>query len=249
MKKNKIILGVVAAASLCGADAMAQITYHNGDMLAGFRTQGGSTDVIVDLGSISLYQNLNGISFTPNSGVASALTSTFGGSMANVNWSVFGFNDTGVNPHDTSVTQGNRYTIWTTSPGADTTDALFDSTHQVTTDMSQIIGTISGGTGAGAGIVDVPSSAGGLTYQMQSWDGSNPGEGNFAGDWLGVELKGSGNLSLYQFEPGSQGSLLGSFNLSSGGDLAFNPVPEPSTWAMLGTGLMTLIAIRRSRRN
>jgi hypothetical protein len=248
MKKNRIILGVVAAASLCGADAMAQIAYHNGDMLAGFRTFGSSTDVIVDLGSISLYQNPNGISFTPNSGVASALSSAFGGNLSSVYWSVFGFNDTGVTPHDTSVIQGNRYTLWTTSPG-DPSDSIFSNNHLVTTDMSQIIGTISQGTGAGSGIVDVPTSANGLTYQMQSFDGGNPGEGNFAGDWIGAELKGSGVSALYQFDPGTQGTLLGNFSLDNSGNLTYNPVPEPSTWVMLGTGLMTLIAIRRSRRN
>jgi hypothetical protein len=44
--------------------------------------------------------------------------------------------------------------------------------------------------------------------------------------------------------PGS-GTYLGDFVLDNTGLLTFNPVPEPSTWAMMGTGLFGMLAIRR----
>lgn len=256
MKKNKILLGVMAAAALCGVDAMAQATYHNGDMLAGFRVSGNNTEVIVDLGSISLYQVPFQSPFTPNSGVASALTSTFGG-VSGVYWSVFGYNDTTKTPHDTSVTQQDPYTLWTTlarnNPAVQTDNpgvlASSDSQFPVTLDIKQIGNTIAGGTAFSAGIVQVATSANGLSYEMSLFNGGS-NEGDFQGDWgLGIEHLGAGVSDLYQFDPDPQTSYLGNFALSSDGDLTFTPVPEPSTWVMLGTGLMTLIAIRRSRCN
>src|SRR5476651_775757 len=86
MKKNKIMSGVMALAALCAVNATAQINYQNGDLLAGFRN-GGTNDVIVDLGSISIFQSATSpISF---SSVSGALTSVFGG-VSGVKWSVFG---------------------------------------------------------------------------------------------------------------------------------------------------------------
>ena len=57
MKHPNSILGLMAITTLCGVSAMGQISYQNGDMLAGFRdtVPARNTDLIVDLGSISAF--------------------------------------------------------------------------------------------------------------------------------------------------------------------------------------------------
>ena len=55
MKRYKVLTAAVAAAVLSGASAMAQFNYQNGDLMAAF-SNGGTTDVIVNLGSIANFQ-------------------------------------------------------------------------------------------------------------------------------------------------------------------------------------------------
>ena len=55
MKRYKILTAAMAAAVLSGASAMAQFSYQNGDLLAAFGN-GGSTDVIINLGYIAAFQ-------------------------------------------------------------------------------------------------------------------------------------------------------------------------------------------------
>jgi hypothetical protein len=51
---------------------------------------------------------------------------------------------------------------------------------------------------------------------------------------------------------GQDATEIGTFSLSDTGVLTFStdiaPIPEPSTWAMIGFGAATLLAIRRRRR-
>ncbi len=262
MKKNKILLGVVASVALCGMDATAQINYQNGDLLAGFRSGSGPgvTDVIVDLGSISLYQqkeNTAGYpSFQVNANLSSALTSTFGG-VSDVTWSIFGVNDTSLG--STALAgQSDANTIWSSKrrnnssiqSSAPFGDPSSDSQEHAVVDIEGIGGNTSpGGASPGLivnlapGIVSLDSSVASYSPEM-----SGAFNGNINGDYsYNIERTGSGVLDLYEVNPDSQGLYLGNFSLDPGGDLTFSPVPEPSTWAMLGTGLMTLIAIRRSR--
>jgi hypothetical protein len=55
---------------------------------------------------------------------------------------------------------------------------------------------------------------------------------------------------LFQQNPGSAnvGSYLGDFELSNDGIMTFNPVPEPSTWAMVGSGMLMLVSGLRRKQ-
>jgi hypothetical protein len=254
MKKNKILLGVMAAAALCGMDAMAQISYQNGDLLAGFR-KGGSPDVILDLGSISLYQQFGATpgypaGFQVNANLSTALQNTFG-TLSTMQWSIFGVNDGG-----TALTgQSDANTVWSSKrrnnagiqSSAPFGNPSSDSQALAVGDIKAIgNNTGSGSTGVNdlaPGIVSVDATVANYTPDMGS-----PYNGDFEGTYsYNIERTGTGVLDLYEVNPNSPGQYLGNFSLSSGGDLTFNPVPEPSTWAMLGTGLLTLVAIRRNR--
>jgi hypothetical protein len=236
---------------------MAQFNYQNGDLMVAFGN-GGSTDVIVNLGSISNFQN-----GTPNSWDLSAvLTSVFGSSPvgSSLYWSVFGVNDTSTSPSDSSVTQASPYTVWSSlaesTPGQPNVDVTVSgnasSQHQAVNGVKTIANLTSPGAANpglivdyAPGIEEVATSLGGYSSLM------NP-DGNLGGTWSYNMLNyGVGASDFYQNDPGNPLSTpatdLGVFTMSPSGTLAFNPVPEPSTWAMIGSGFLTLLALRRRK--
>src|SRR5487761_2675588 len=90
MKTNNAIKLALLAVLLHGVTVSAQTyNYAAGDLLAAFGRSGSSKDVIVDLGSASLYQNATG-SFNI-AGVNSILLTTALGSLDGVYWTVFGY--------------------------------------------------------------------------------------------------------------------------------------------------------------
>lgn len=251
MKKNAILSGAVAAVALCAMDASAQFNYQNGDLLVAFGN-GGATDVVVDLGAISNFQGYNYATYSWN--LNSVLTSTLGSVNSSIYWSVFGVNDGYGNA---SVTQGDPNTIWASlgrSNPANQTHAPFivgnSTAYQLPLGDIQTIAGLTIPSHAGAGlIVDsgpgielVDTSLGGFTPMM-----TGAYSGNFQGDWYYNTLNhGAGVSDLYQNDPNAvRATYLGNFSLNSSGVLSFSAVPEPSTWAMLGSGVLALAALRR----
>ncbi len=252
MKHPNSILGLMAITTLCGVSAMGQISYQNGDMLAGFRDSSSpNTDLIVDLGSISLFQQTGAASFNVNANLSAALLDTFGSDLSGMGWSVFGYN-------------GNS-TIYNTlarsNPGMQTPAPQVGGTLNAQGLVANDINTISGLTTVGAwpglanlfvNIITVPVAAGGYTALMAQ----GISNGDFGGDWTySIENMGPGVSDLYQSDPkvnsfdSKLASYLGNFSLDGSGNLTFNPVPEPATWSMIGAGMMTLLAACRFRRN
>ena len=257
MKKNKILSGVVMAiAVLCAMNATAQISYQNGDLLAGFRS-GSSPDVILDLGSISLYQQPGGASFQVNANLSTALQNTFGSDLSTVTWSVFGVNDTTLG--STALNgQSDPYTIWSSKnrnnpslqSSAPSGDANSAAQGLAATDIEGIGNNTQPG-GASPGLIQ--NLAPGIVSLAQSVTSYSPDmggafNGNFEGNYsYNIERTGPGVMDLYEVNPGSQGQYLGDFAMDSSGNLIFNAVPEPSTWGILGAGMMTLLAVCRIR--
>lgn len=253
MNKRTILSGAIAAAALYAIDASAQFNYQNGDLLAGFGN-GGSTDVIVDLGSLANFQAGTSHSWNLNS----VLTSTFGSVSSGMYWSVFGVNDQSI-PFNSSVTQGDPNTVWVSlgrsNPNVATTAPFTGSSgvQQLAVPDIETIGNLTNPNQASPGlIVDVSpgvelvaTSLGGYTSMM-----TGSYNGNFQGDWAyNVLNNGAGTSDLYQSDPThTRATLLGNFTLGPSGDLTFNPVPEPSTWAMFGSGVLALFAIRRRNK-
>ncbi len=241
----------MSAAGLSGATAMAQFNYQNGDLLAAFGN-GSGTDVIVNLGSISSFQQ--GVANSWD--LSSVLTSVFGSVNSGLYWSVFGVNDQSIG-YDPTITQGDPNTIWATlgrsNPAIQTHAPLIQgnsSSFQLPVGDIESIGNITTPGQAAPGLIvdyspgieEVSSSVGNYSTDMTS-----PYSGNFAGDWYyNVLNHGVGVSDLYQNDPNaSHGSDLGNFSLDSSGLLTFNPVPEPSAWVMMGSGVLALLALRR----
>ncbi len=244
MKKIKILTATLAVAALGGFNAMAQLNYQTGDLLAGFGNSGSANYVLVDLGSITNFQ-VASAAYTWD--FSSVLSSTVGGVNNNVYWSVFGVNDLINNPNS-GIQQGDQNTVWNTARTLGQTvpgDQSF-----LVTPYNQIITLANVSIGAATDI-----SAGVITAPSGTVDGFNsqmiPG-GDFAGTWTyNTTRRGANLLYLMQNDPANSGSPaqnLGSFSLSSGGVLTFNTVPEPSTWAMIGSGALALLAIRRRNK-
>jgi hypothetical protein len=248
MKLNKILTVAVAATVLSGAGAMAQLNYQSGDLLVGFGQTGAAKDVIVNLGSIANYQIAYSSYTNDLSGV---LTAAFGGVTANLYWSVFGVTDLN-NAHLPGISQGGVNTIWNTSttanrtvPGDDT--VLVTPFNQIKTLVNvSLVSPVNYAPGiitVGSGTVD------GFSSQMLNNGGAI---GTFNNTWgYNMGKKNAGNLDLLQNDGSNAGNtaqMLGIFNLNSAGVLTFNAVPEPSTWAMMGSGVLALLALRRRNK-
>lgn len=261
MKISTTIKAAMAAAVFCGTAASAQtFTYNQGDLLAAFR-KAGSPDLIVDLGSASSFQQYGAAPFSI-AGVNSTLLNSVFGNMDGVYWSVFGYVNTSGSP------LGPQNTIWVTDPRSNIATQNDPNSSLTFSGQGQTIskmGAIAAGATSGYAtvlanqIVEVSSSlnVGGdpVSYTV----GVGP-LGDFRGTWkpnienLTPTGFGAGSTpevsDLFQQNPGAAnvGSYLGEFELGNDGVLTFSAVPEPSTLAMLGAGMMTLVAIRRFGR-
>jgi hypothetical protein len=255
MKRKFILSGIATTIAISALPAMAQFNYHNGDMLAAFGN-GGPTDVIVDLGPISNFNGSSIYSWNLNA----VLTATFGGVDSGIYWAVFGVNDTsGGGSYAPGQTDPN--TIWATLARANASvpthaPNIFGSSasFQYPLVYIQTIGNTTSPSQAGPGlIVDyapdielVDTSLGTFTGVMH--DSTSGYNGNFANTWYYNALNnGPGTSDLYLNNPGSHPSTMeGSLILDGAGQFSY--VPEPSTWAMLGSGVLTLIALQRRKK-
>jgi len=259
MKKTLILSGAAAAVVLCTMDASAQLSYQNGDLLAAFgngATGSGAVDVIVDLGAISNFQQPGATSTTWN--IGSILSSVLG-DESGIYWGIFGVNDPSAGGANGSVTQSDPNTVWVSlgrpNPSIQTHAPATSSSslQQLAVTDVETIGSLTSPNEAspglivnqGANAVSVSTSLGGFSPMM-----TGAFNGNFQGDWTyNILNTGAGTSDLYQSDPSSpRAGYLGNFVLDPSGNLTFNPVPEPSTWAMLGSGAVALLALRRRNK-
>jgi len=264
MKTTKILTAAMAAAALCETAALAQtFIYNPGDLLVAFGKTGSGSDLIVDLGSASSYQNAAGSASFNISGIDSTLLTSVFGNTDGIYWTIFGYVGTTGSP------LGPLNTLFVSDPRADITIQNLVR-HSLTSggqgQVTSYIGAIADGATSGFAtvlqnqVVELSSSlnVGGdpvsFTVGVNDFSGNS---GNFGGTWIwdvrnttpsGFAASSTPEVSdFFQQNPGTAntGSYLGNFELNNNGTLTFNPVPEPSTWAMLGAGMLTLIAVRR----
>jgi PEP-CTERM motif len=256
------VLSTLAAGSLWNLDAFAQ--FSQGDLMLGFRKPSGAgNDLVVDIGTAAnlatqaaagggKYQ-ISGNFYTASQFTASGIN------IDNLDFSVFGDN------------AGN--TLWATANSTLNTSrgnvqknasSAFNAISQGALDAGSFY-TANPANSSSAVIMPNSFTAGGGTDLSYSQGVVNPvlGIGNFnyfqvaneAGTAAGFNAGTSPlYLNLYELDPsasnnGPAATQLGYFELDPNGSMSFNtgiaPVPEPSTWAMLGSGLLTLVAVRR----
>jgi PEP-CTERM motif len=260
MKSKMTVLTAVVAGSLWSLAASAQtFSYNPGDLFAGFRNSSG-TDLIVDIGSASLYQTYQpGASFTVGGISASALSTALGGNLNGLYWSVFGYQSVGPNTLFTTSARGDITQQTDPTPSAGSSSQGFV--------VANINGILAGATSSHATSLSSTAATtatslnqgGQISYTVGiQVPGSTAEEGNFRNDWITVEnytgdtFTGTSVSDLYQNAPGNPltttGTYLGNFSLDSSGNFLFNPVPEPSTYAVFGVGILALFALRKFGR-
>jgi len=250
--KKTMLASVLIAAALGEVAAQAQtFTYNPGDVLAAFRN-GGANDLVVDLGSVANFQTPG---YTTSLNLASDLTTAFG-TLNGLYWSVF--------TYDANGTYAPANTVFMSDPQATVgvpNAPLSISSSQVTVgnQIQSLVNALSPtyGTVIDNQVIELPSSIGSTT-------GGNPAasytvaagpnadfNGTYGHNFENVSSTSATTASdLFQENPGERHSAvaaqnLGTITLDAAGNLSFQATPEPSTMAMVGTGLMSLIAFRR----
>jgi hypothetical protein len=265
MKSKKLALLSAAAGILWSLNASAQFNYDDNtdELLLGLRTSGGTSDLLVNIGSASVYANASGpITISGTYFTGSQLTAS-GLSLNNLTFSIF---DGMFSGSPTNVS------LWVTSPenpsGTLTTPWSAQNSAQLNTSRSHIQSIGDGGNFLGA--VDPVDALTNSLYDIEMPDNYNQSgntsyavgigpNGNFQGNFgsnnnientTGAAFTSGSTPAisdLYLMLPNQSGILIGQFELDPNGTLTFNPVavPEPTTWAMFGMGILGLAGWRR----
>jgi hypothetical protein len=263
MKPYKLaVLSAAVAGSLWNLNASAQFT--TGDLILGFRTPGAANDMVVDIGTSGNLVSLatptgsyaisgnfySGTQFTASSlNFNNLYFSVFGNTLGNTLWVT-------ANSTLQEHTAGNQ-SIAAGQFGAIASGALdaggnypANSANSSTVVIVPSGFSIGGGTDLSytKGVLDPNTSADNFSY-FPVVNEANTSAGFSSGT-------SPIYMNLYELDPysnnnGPAGTQLGYFELDPNGSMSFNlgiaPVPEPGTWAMFGSGLLTLIAIRRMK--
>jgi hypothetical protein len=260
MKYHKLaVLSAVAAVSFAGLNASAQLNYNQGDLLLGFRNPTAGNDMVVDIGTAGNLvaaatagggsTSISGAYYTSSQFTASGLNfdnlyfSVFGDTSGNTLWATassplgsHSFNSQGIAAGQfEAIASGAQDTGYYGNNAANSPSAVIMPNSFVAgggTDLSYTKGVIDPNSGvANFAYFPVPNEA----NTVPGFDTSP----YFAA------------VNLYQIAPLAATTQLGYFDLMPNGSLTFNlgvaPVPEPTTWAMLGAGLLALTAVRRMK--
>ncbi|NBR84084.1 MAG: hypothetical protein EB141_02005 [Verrucomicrobia bacterium] len=267
MKKLSTLVLAGAGAMLMAQSAQATLAYSNGDMLLGFRSASGSSNLEVDLGSITQILNIAGtgqiLSFSSkftSADITAGVGTAGSGTLNNAIWSV----SAAVNLAG-QVSGAAKNTLWLTSArGINSADINTQTTPWTTGSTTAQGNTVSPVLTIGGGFAAASGNAGSSTAAViangansyADTIGANGDFGTFQGNienTLGSTFVSGGSVArsdYYSLTPNGASTYLGYFELSQAGALSFVAVPESGTFAAsIGAGLMALALMRAHRKS
>lgn len=269
--KNILTTALLAGVSMVVLSSTASaITTANDDLILSFRQKspsatGNGTNLEIDLGNINTFL-ANSSTFSLSLGTD--LTSIYGST-----WNSGGtlrFGAVGTNAGTPSVNGEVNNTLYFTMAGSNIQAPANDSTQATVSGKIVNLTTFLGGQSANGattpGAAEVLNTGAGSYGKLAQNGGANTAVGNFnyftANNSNGVErnttvtANNAITLELWKDVPGATTAVdLGTFTLTMGADssvatLTFTaaPIPEPSTYALMGLGSLGLFVWARRRK-
>lgn len=254
-----------AGVMLMAQGAYAGMTYANGDLLLGFRKDAATSNLEVDLGSISQIRSIAGTGqvldfsskFT-SADILAGVGTAGSGSLNNAIWSV----SASINAvNQNGITAGTK-TVWLTSARGINSADVNTQTAPWTRAASQgsistAVLTVGAGFAAGTGNAGSTTAAviadGANSYHDNILDTGDFGafQGNIENTLSGTFTTGgtAARSDLYEMQQGTgNGTYLGYFQLGTTGALTFVAVPEASSYATAFGGALMALALMRAHR-
>jgi hypothetical protein len=262
-RRKMVLLALATVVLLIPAVHAQTITTSLDDLVLGFYSTapGQTSDLEVDLGSISNFYNASSSFFLPALSVQD-LVDTFGANWytsTNLFWGAVSTTGRDVGTADGHAPVG---TLWATAPANSfvfNQGSVF-AQKAASPNIEAVIavgaaGSLDGATSTtnSAYAAVIPGAlAGSWTAQDQKTLGTSFGYFNPTVDnTANIPLNGQVASDLYELQPTNApnvaGTLLGELVLTQNG-LSFDVVPEPSTWVLVGFGLGASVVLRRQRR-
>lgn len=214
----------LCAAFIAATAASTHAATYTGDLILGFTSQSGN-DFMYDLGQASSLTDGHSVN------LGSQLS---GFNLSTVQWGIVG---------DANI--GGTRTAWTTTAGgAPAALANNAAWANLDTPTKSIFQNFAAG---GAGQTLTISSTDDNSWNQQMINGALTTQYHNA--YANPNQTGLGSLSIWTVVAnGSSPSLLGTFSLDAGGNVSFSaaPVPEPSTFALLGLFGVAALSLRRT---
>ena len=253
--KNPLRVAIaVTAFALGGITAQAQVLndWVSNDLLIGFRASGGtgsSDSYLINIGQGSLYNTNKAGSTLSLGGIGTDLASKYGNGWYTRNdlyWGVFG-TTTGNPPTLYSSVARTDSNVQSTPPPDVLNGSVRTATKTEITSVTTGFNLLSP-TANSTNAAFQPNSGDASSYNYQvTRDGTDFGS---VSRWDNIQ--GNLNQILDLYSQNNNGTFWrGGFSIDNTGSIAFNPtiVPEPSTYALLGTGAVLLGAAYRRKTN
>jgi hypothetical protein len=248
VKNIALLLTLLGAFSMTTGQAQLVTTYSGikaGDLILGFDTAssgiGTARNLVVDLGSFANLGTLGSIN------LSSDLTTTYGASFATLGIQYGIFDIAG---------SGGATMVYATTPNAGGDVFPNQSSGALATPRANYNGVLGrdATTGFGYNMANSVNLTGKGTWlasgDINSWSSQSPSLAPFGAYGNTIETTIGNPLYLNSVSTTLSSVQVGTFSLSSAGILTYaaTAVPEPSTYVLLGLGVLALSAVARRRQ-